>query len=293
MMGRGEFAELGGGSGAGNYQPRFLDDEPGIGDFWDDVGDFASDAVATLAPVALAAVGTVLLPGVGTALGGLAGSAISKGLGGGVTGGPLGDVLKIGSGILSGDVTSIVGGGISLGAQGIHALTSGGGGGGGGDGASPPPPLICGFEICRTNSSPQAIDKPGWSLDAAGGFWRYTNGDRMQANVGDSNILTGEVYRGPDAAPIVPQAPVYQRLMSPGAPRSLVATGFRTVLSSPALVAQMKANLAKLAPPPAPTPQYLAAPASPAAKKWSTTQKVAGVGAAGALGYLAWRIANM
>lgn len=283
MMGSGEFAELGGGSGAGSYQPRFLD-EPGIGgDFWDDVGDFASDALSTIAPIALAAVGTVILPGVGTALGGLAGTAISKGLGGGIKG-PLGDVIKIGGGVLSGDVTSIVGGGISLGAQGIHALTSGGGGGGGGDGASPPPPLMCGFEICRTNSNPQAIDKPGWSLDAAGGFWRYTNGDRMQANLGDSNILTGEVYRGP------PQAPVYERLLSPGAPRSLVSTGFRTVLSSPALVAAMKANLAKTAPP---EPQYLAAPAPPAPKKWSTTKKVAGVGAAGALGYLAWRIANM
>jgi hypothetical protein len=263
MMGRGEFAELGGGSGAGSY-------EPGIGDFWDDVGDFASDAVSTIAPIALAAVGTVIAPGLGTALGGALGTAISKGVGGGV-GGPLGAAIQLGGGILTGDVTGIVKGGVSL--TGQAASSFGGGGGGGGGGATEPPPqqahpvpgidnLFGGgwFPYFRGggNVGPITIHVAGWTLDTAASQW-VKGGTRLAARNGDRNLVTGETF--PPAAPMMYLGDILKNL--------------RQVL------------------PPQPQ-QMLAAPQEAhAAPPWSTTKKVVGVGAVAGLGYLAWRIANM
>jgi hypothetical protein len=265
-------AELGCGNGLGGVDG----DTQLIGDAWDDLGDFAADAVATVAPIGLAVVGSVIAPGIGTALGGLAGSAIGKAVGGSAPSGVLGAAINIGSGIVTGDVSSIVKGGVSLGAQGLSALGGGGGPVYNGQPAAPAP-----------RTTPYVIDKPGWRLDAANGQWCYDAADYCTpAVIGDRNSVTGEVYTG---APAAQPGLIATRSLS-SLPRTLTTA---SMLSSAnvlrALALKQPAQPQTLAAPVQPAP----AAAAPAPAKWSTGKKVAGVGAALGLGYAAWRIAAL
>lgn len=230
-------------------------DEEDIGSIFGDIGRFLAKAAPAVLGVIGGAVGTVILPGVGTAIGSSLGSIGGKAISGAVHvgGGGGGAAPATVPPASSADIMAEVG--ISL--------------------PSPPSPTpvpgvvgLCDtfaegpyrYKRCRGND-PITIRQGGWRLDTSKGIWYTPWGGMLSAVYGDTNETTGDQWP--------PVSKSFQSFISFDTPPPPPAT-------------------------PAPTVQQLissltAPPAAPASTV--SPMQVAGVGAAGLLAFLVWRMA--